>query len=144
MRNKNCPYCRHKTGFIELLLLDEHAPRRCKNCGNFLKNSLVNSVVSIVIPVVMFAASLYIFDLNFLFSASLLLLIPVLRIALAEPMMYNLNANVRNCARCGQTNVRFKNSFAKVCDNCLLLEQPPPNAQISQPRERKSDRTMLR
>ena len=50
MRSKNCPYCRHKLNFIELLLLDEHAPRKCKNCGKYLKNSIVNSIVSVVIP----------------------------------------------------------------------------------------------
>jgi hypothetical protein len=144
MRNKNCPYCRHKLNLFELLRLDEHAPRKCKNCGNFLKTSLAGSIVSVVIPVVLCAASLYLIDINFIFAASLLLLIPLLRIALAEPMPYNLNSNTRKCSRCGQTNVRFKNSFAKICDNCLLSEQKHAAGQISEPREREADRTRPR
>src|SRR5262245_49143779 len=122
MKNKNCPWCGHKVGFIKLLLLDDQTPTACKNCGKFLKNSSANLVIPAVITVVLFAASFYLIDIDAIFSVALLLLFPVLRFALAEPIKYSLKANAQHCSRCGQTNVRFKNSFAKICDNCLLLE----------------------
>jgi hypothetical protein len=135
MRNKNCPWCRRKLNVIELLLLDEHAPRSCRNCGQYLKNSFVNSIVSAVIPVILCATSFYIFDINLLFSLSLLLLVPIFRIALAEPLKFNPNSNNRTCFQCRRTNGRFGNPKSNICDDCLLGEKKhsdfPPHSNIT-------------
>jgi hypothetical protein len=118
MRYKNCPYCRSKLSFIELLLLDEHSASKCKKCGNFLKNSFVNSIIAAVIPALLCGLSIYLFDINLLYSLSLLLLIPVLRISLAEPLRFNANSNSRTCLQCRRTNAVFKDPFSTVCSDC--------------------------
>jgi len=123
MKNKNCPWCQGKIGLIDLLLLDEHAPKKCKNCGKFLKTSFVNSIVSIVIPVIMFGTAIVLFDLGLVISASLLLLIPILRIVLAEPLKYSLSSNGNACFQCKRTNIAFSYPNSNICDQCLLSEK---------------------
>lgn len=130
MRNKSCPWCQGKIGLMDLLLLDEHAPRKCKNCGKFLKNPVVNSIVSVVIPVIMFAAAFILFDLDLLISLSLLLLIPILRIVLAEPLKYSLSSTGGACLQCKRTNIGFSFPNSKICDKCLISEKKS-NSQTS-------------
>ena len=130
MMNKNCPWCQSKIDILGLLLLDEHAPRKCKNCGKYLKTPLVSSLVSVVIPITMFAAALTLFDLDLLISLSLLLLIPVLRIALAEPLKYSLISTGIACLKCKRTNIGFSFPNSNICDKCLLA-QKQSNSQIS-------------
>jgi hypothetical protein len=105
---------------MELLLLDEHSPKKCKNCGKYLKTRLAGSVVSVVVPVMMAAAALIIFSLDFFISMSLLLLIPILRTALATPMKYSLSSTGVVCLQCRQTNIGFSFADSKLCDNCAL------------------------
>lgn len=123
MLNRSCPWCRQKLGVIELLVLDEHSPKKCKNCGNFLKTPLTNSIVSVVVPIIMLAAGLYIFDLDLLPLLSLVLLIPVLRIALAEPLKYSLNSTENVCLQCKRTNIEFSFPSSNICDKCILTEK---------------------
>ena len=120
MRNKSCPYCFQKLGFIELLLLDPHTPKKCKNCGKYLKTSFVNLIVSAVVPVIMCVAAIYLFDLDLVISLSLLLLIPVLLIVLAEPLKYTLSSNGNACLQCKRTNIGFSFPNSKICDKCFL------------------------
>ena len=85
---KYCPWCQHQLRIIELLLLDEHSPRTCKNCGKFLRNATSNSTIAVALPIVLFGVSIYFFDIHFLLSLMLLLLIPILRVTLAEPLKF--------------------------------------------------------
>jgi len=120
LRRKNCPQCRQRIGFIKLLLLDDHSPTRCQNCGIFLKNSSANLIIPAVITVVLFFASFYLVDIDPIFSFSLLLLFPILRFALAEPIKYSLNSDVKYCLQCKRTNARFSYPNSNVCDKCSL------------------------
>lgn len=122
-RSRNCPWCNHRVGVFELLLLDEHSPRKCRNCGNFLKTSFVNSIISVVLPVVLFGIAVYLLEIDLLVSASLLLLIPVLRILLAEPIKYSLVSIVNFCMQCKRTNVKFSRPNSRICDKCYVLQR---------------------
>jgi hypothetical protein len=130
MRNRNCPWCGNKLDLIELLLLDELAPRKCKNCGKYLKTSKVNSIVSAVLPTVLCFISYYLLDIGLFFSAALLLLIPVLRISLAEPVKYSISSTMRICLQCKRAKmVAFSNPETKFCDQCLHLQKNQEGAQ---------------
>jgi hypothetical protein len=131
MMKKFCPWCNYQVSLIRLLLLDEHSPRKCKNCGKYLKTSAINSYISVVIPVVLCFFSVYLFNINLLFSSAFLLLIPVLRILLAEPAKYSLNSNINCCLKCNRSNVLFKYPFSTICNNCLSLENKKSGSKIS-------------
>jgi hypothetical protein len=116
---KICPWCRHKLRFFDLVCLDEHAPKKCKNCGKYLKTSYSSSIISMVLPVALCGLSIYLFDIRLLFSLSLLLLIPVLKVTLTEPLKYSLSSGIRACSSCKNLNAKFSYPGAMVCDKCL-------------------------
>jgi hypothetical protein len=131
MRNKNCPWCQHKLSLKELLFLDEQAPTACLKCGKNFKNSSINSIISGVLPVTLCFTALYLFDIGLLYSLSLLILIPVLRITLAEPLKYNPNSFSQTCFQCQRSNVGFKNSFSNICNDCLLFGKNQTDSQTT-------------
>jgi len=133
MIKKKCPWCQGKIGLLELLQLKEHAPKKCKICGKYLKASFVNSIVSVVLPIIMFTTAITLFNLNFLISASLLLLIPILGMVLAEPLKYSLSTTGNACLQCKRTNIGFSFPNSKICDNCFLASKKS-NSQTSLPR----------
>lgn len=120
MRNKICPWCLQKLSFLDIVFLDEHAPKKCRSCGKYLKTTSFSTIISIVLPVVLCAISFYLFDINLLYSLSFLLLVPVLKITLAEPLKYSLSSGIRACSQCKSLNTKFSLPGAMVCDKCLL------------------------
>jgi hypothetical protein len=74
--------------FIELLFLDEFSPTVCQKCSMYLRNKSAGTIISATVPVILFFSALYLFEIDLLYSLSLLLLIPILRISLAEPLKY--------------------------------------------------------
>ncbi len=128
LKRKNCPWCGHKLNFIELIFLDEHSPKICKYCGKYIKSSAVNSIISVVLPFVLCFISYYFFGIEMLLSLSLLLLIPILRFLLAEPLKYNINSTMRICLQCRSVNVPFVNSISKICRNCTLSGKKQSNS----------------
>jgi hypothetical protein len=129
MKNKICPWCQQKLSLFDVVFLDEHAPKKCSNCGKYLKTSSTSTIISVVLPVVLCAISLYLFDLDLFVSLSLLLLIPVLKIMLAEPIKYSLGSGLRACSQCKSLNSKFSFPGSMVCDKCLLPEKSKRNCE---------------
>ncbi|MBS1796012.1 MAG: hypothetical protein JSS81_19330 [Acidobacteria bacterium] len=126
MKSKICPFCGRPLGLIQLLRLDPHTPAGCRHCGQFIKNRTANGIIPVVVPIVLSFISLNLFGFNFYQSLAFFLLIPVLRILMAEPVKFSNQPSNRFCPKCGKEIAENLNSFESVCGRCSL----PANERI--------------